>query len=147
MRKEDVPQEGLLFGRWTGISYATDEQGRYTLEHCAGWEPVNLANQQAWHLVRESVTAAVADVRAGRRSPIAVHMAVHQMSLGLLSRYVGLARWRVWWHLRPRGFARLTAADAARYASLFRLPVERLADVPTDVRIDGLLVETEAGAE
>jgi hypothetical protein len=143
VKKDDVPQEALLFGPWKEICYAVDKDGRYVLEPCAGWEPANFANQQAWLLIRESVQAALEAVRAGRRSPLAFHMAVHQMDAGLLARYVGLSRFRVWLHLRPRGFARMRPEEAGRYAELFGVSPEQLGRVPDEIRLDGLIREDE----
>lgn len=139
MKKEDVPQEALLFGPWREVVYAVDEAGRYVLEPCAGWEPSNFANQQAWEAILEEAENAAALARAGKKSPLAVHMALHQMDPGLLARYAGLSRLAVLWHLTPWGFRRMGEAAARRYAALFGLAPGELARVPDRIRLPGLM--------
>ena len=108
MRKQDVPQDRAVLGRWHEICYALDEEGRYALAPSAGWEPANVANLQAWEVIAEEIARAVEAVRCGETSPPAFHMARCQMDVGLLASYAHLARWRVKRHLRPGGYARLT---------------------------------------
>lgn len=119
------------------VCYAVDDQGRYTLAPSAGWEPKNVANDQAWSQIHQRVSAVIGQIKAGRRSPLAYHMAHHQMSLGLLARYVRLSRLRVWSHLRPWGYARLTPALRHRYAEIFAMEtaaLDRVPDKPIDAR-------------
>jgi len=40
-----------------------------------GWEPKNIVNAQAWEVITDDLMAIVSMVRAGKRSPIAYHMA------------------------------------------------------------------------
>lgn len=130
MRKNDVPQDAALFGRWHEIAYAVDEDGSVVLVPCAGWDPANVANLQAWEAIAEAAQEALRGIEAGEKSPLAFHMAVNQMDVALLAEYAGLARWRVRRHLRPAVFRRLKPALRERYAAVFRLTPEGLDRVP-----------------
>ena len=130
MRKNEVPQDAALFGRWREITYAVDETGRYVPTPCAGWDPANLANSQAWEAVGEAVAQALRGIAAGELSPLAYHMAANQMDIGLLAHYARLSRWRVRRHLRPAVWRRLTPPLRARYAAVFRLDADALDRLP-----------------
>ncbi|MBE0596874.1 MAG: hypothetical protein IH614_06380 [Desulfuromonadales bacterium] len=130
MRKTEVPQDACLLEGQQEVCYAVDENGRYVLAPSSGWEPANIANIQAWELIREQVAAVFAAVREGRKSPLAYHMARHQMDPALLGSYVGLPRWRVRRHLRPAVFTKLKPALLERYAVLLKISVAELCTVP-----------------
>lgn len=144
MRKSDVPQDAVLFDGGHEIAYALDEDGRYVLVPCAGWEPANTANLQAWEVIAEAAAAALRGIAAGTLSPLAYHMAVHQMDVGLLATYARLARWRVRRHLRPAVWRRLRPALRERYAAVFRMAPEELDRVPGRFRyqVPGVRLET-----
>jgi hypothetical protein len=131
MKLNDVPQDrGMITGQNHEICYAVDEDGRYVLAPSSGWGPKNLANSQAWDLLKEEIEAVLKRVRNGELSPLAFHMANNQMNVGLLAKYARFSRWRVWLHLRPRGFNRLTPAMLERYAEVFEIDVAALKSVP-----------------
>ncbi len=131
MKIKDVPQEpGIINDHRREICYALDDRGRYALTGSAGWEPKNIANRQAWKLIDAAAAAALARVRAGQASPLAYHMARHQMSLGLLATYAGMGRLRVWLHLRPGPFSRLKANVLQHYADAFDMSVDELKTIP-----------------
>ena len=113
----------------TEVCYAVDEDGRYNLVSSAGWEPKNIANDQAWEVIARSLQEKRQAVLAGRVSPLAYQMAKHQMDIGLLAKYVDLWGWQVRRHLRPAVFARLSDKVLARYAALFGLSVDELRDI------------------
>ena len=126
----DVPQDKALFGEWKEVSYAVDDDGRYVLVTSTGWEPANIANHMAWESIDAEVAAVFAKVRAGVLSPLAYHMARHQMDPGLLAGYTGLFRWQVRRHMKPAAFRRISPALADRYAAIFRITTEELMGVP-----------------
>lgn len=130
MRKEDVPQDAELFGSWREVAYAVDQDGNYVLAPTAGWAPANLANKQYWRKLHGEVLAIMARVRAGEVSPLAYHMAVHQMDVALLAGYTGLWRWRIRRHLKPAVFARLSPAMLGRYAAVFGVAPAALRTMP-----------------
>lgn len=130
MQKEEVPQDAALFDGMTEVCYAVDEQGRYVLAPSAGWEPANIANMQAWEVIHADVAAVQAKVRAGESSPLAYHMARHQMDAKLLAGYAGLFGWQVRRHMKPGPFSRLKPAQLERYAQILKTTVEDLCRVP-----------------
>lgn len=135
MRKEEVPQDAAILDQWREITYAVDADGRYVLTPSAGWDAANLANLQAWQAIAEAIDAALQRVRAGEASPLAFHMACHQMDVALLAAYAGVASWRVRRHLKPRHYRKLSADLRSRYARVFHLPVEQLDHLPERVEL------------
>ena len=133
MQKKDVPQDIGLNQGLSEITYAVDENGRYVQVPSQGWEPKNIANQQAWGLIRKEITTVIEQIRAGQRSPLAYHMARNLMNVGLLSSYVGFSRWRVRRHLTPNGFKRLDRSQLKRYADVFGISPEELTTIPDDL--------------
>lgn len=137
MKIEEVPQDrGMINDHRREVCYAVDDQGNYILTGSAGWEPKNIANRQAWDLIDAAAAEALAKVRSGKASPLAYHMARHQMSMGLLAAYAGFGRLRVWLHLRPGPFGRLAPAALQRYADAFGISIQELKSVP-DVHASG----------
>jgi len=136
MRIDDVPQDkGMIDNdNLREICYAVNPEGRYVLAASAGWEPKNIANSQAWELVRETVLDIWSKVRAGKLSPLAYHMARNQMNVGLLAKYVRYSRLRVWCHLKPAGFRRLPPDILSRYATVFDLEIDALQQVPDNAQ-------------
>lgn len=139
MREDEVPQDQGIAEGLKEVTYAVDAAGRYKLVPSAGWEPKNISNYQAWEVVAAQVAEAGKAVRAGKVSPLAFHMARNQMTLALMAQYMGLPRWRVWLHLRPWWFKRLTVPQLASYAAMLRTSVAQLQDISLvpEMRIPG----------
>lgn len=139
MKIDDVPQDqGMIDNpKLREICYAVDGKGNYVLAASAGWEPKNIANDQAWELIRKQVSTVISKINAGKLSPLAYHMAKHQMSVGLLAKYAGINRFRVWRHLKPSGFGRLTPDMRRRYADIFELKVDELDIFPVSPEGEG----------
>ncbi len=135
MQKNEVPQDEALFNGMREVCYAVDDSGRYVLAESAGWEPANIANIQAWEVIRSEVTAVLCKVRAGELSPLAYQMARHQMNAKLLSGYAGLFCWQVRRHLKPGPFRKLKAAQLTRYATIFKISAEELCRIPESSEI------------
>ena len=133
MKKKDVPQHGGLLSGNREVNYAVDSDGRYTLESSVGWEAKNIALRQAWEAIADQLYAVVADIKAGRKSPLAYHMVKNQMDPALLCQYSGVSRWRVKRHLKPAVFAQLDSAVLVPYAKLFGISVDELRIVPDDL--------------
>jgi hypothetical protein len=130
MLKNEVPQDKELFGGQREVCYAVDENGRYVLAESEGWEPANIANNQAWDVIRSEVTEVLSKVRAGELSPLAYHMARFQMDAKLLSGYAGLFCWQVRRHMKPGQFRTLKPAQLTRYAEIFKTSPEELTRIP-----------------
>ena len=136
MQEKEVPQDEALFDGMSEVCYAVDESGRYVLAESAGWEPANIANLQAWEVIRSEIAAVLARVRAGELSPLAYQMARHQMDAKLLSGYAGLFGWQVRRHMKPGPFAKLNPEQLARYAAVFRMSAQELCRVPENAEED-----------
>jgi hypothetical protein len=134
MKAKDVPQdrENSFYGGYQRACYAVDENGRYKIVQSAGWDAESIVNGQANEEVRANIAAVLARARAGEVSPLAVHMARTQMTKGLLAAYSGISRWKIWWHLKPKAFARLSERDAGRYARAMQISVDELRTLPDD---------------
>ncbi len=130
MKIDDVPQDYGMGGDQKEVCYAVDSTGRYVLAKSLGWEPKNIANAQAWHTIAKATADTLRRIQEGKASPLAYHMVRHQMSVGLLSKYVHLFRWQVRRHLSPRGYGRMPRRHKRRYAELFEVPLEALDRVP-----------------
>ncbi len=133
MKKKDVPQHcGLLSGT-REVNYAIDADGRYTLEASVGWEAKNIALRQAWEAIVDQLREVMAEIKAGRKSPLSYHMVKNQMDTALLCQYSGVARWRVKRHLKPSVFAKLDSVALIPYANLFGVSVDDLRIVPDEL--------------
>lgn len=127
MDKKSVPQDKGVFGRWHGICYVVDESGKYVTEKTSGWEPVNVANEQAWEAVEERLARIREKIKKGELSPIAYYMEKNLMDVKTLAGYTGLSRWRVKRHLDAGVFKRLSPSVLERYAKVFGISARRLA--------------------
>ena len=129
MREKDVPQDAGMAEGLKEVCYAVTEDGHYRLVPSAGWEPKNIANDQAWDLLARQLDDVRQRVLRGELSKLAFHMAKNQMDVALLAQYTGFFRWRIKRHLNPRVFDRLKEPLLERYASLFKISVEKLTDI------------------
>lgn len=131
MKIDEVPQnKGMITDDIREICYAVDENGRYILAQSAGWEPKNIANDQAWTVIEEEISQTLKKIEAGKLSPLAFHMVKNQMNMSLLSKYVGFNRLRVKRHLKPSVFRRLKPSILRRYGRVFEIEVEELLKIP-----------------
>lgn len=135
MQKNEVPQDEALFDGMSEVCYAVDESGRYVLAESVGWEPANIANIQAWDVIRSDVAAVLSRVRAGELSPLAYQMARHQMDAKLLAGYAGLFCWQVRRHMKPGPFRKLKPVQLTRYATIFKTSAEELTRIPESSEI------------
>lgn len=133
MNKKDVPQHGGLLSGKREVNYAVDSDGRYTLESSVGWEAKNIALRQAWEAIADQLRDVMAEIKAGKKSPLAYHMVKNQMDPALLCQYSGVARWRVKRHLKPAVFARLDSAALIPYTKLFGVSVDELRILPDEL--------------
>lgn len=132
MKKEEVPQDKALLGKFHEVAYAVDADGKYVQEKSAGWDPKTVANSQFWKSVQEDVEIVVGKIRNNELSPIAYFMTISQMDIALLSSYTGMIRWRVRRHMKPKVFAKLKPAVLQRYAMVFKISIDQLKTLPPD---------------
>ncbi|MBW1643040.1 MAG: hypothetical protein JRJ76_09400 [Deltaproteobacteria bacterium] len=131
MKIEEVPQErGMMPDNIHEVCYAVDDDGHYVLTASAGWNPKNIANNQAWEVIEQEIAKALKGIHAGKLSPLAFHMAKNQMSTRLLAQYAGYSLWRVKRHLKPAVFKRLKPAVLEQYSDVFGITVKQLQEFP-----------------
>lgn len=121
MKKEEVPQDdaNMLAGRTRELQYAVDESGRYTAVKSLGWEPKNIVLQLAWSDINEKLEEARKKVEAGQYSPLYYHMKKHLMNKRMLAKYAGISIIRVFLHLRPGYFKKMSPEHRERYKNVF----------------------------
>ena len=127
MRVDEVPQDHAR--SYEGVSkvcYAVDASGKIVKTPTSGWVVEELAMSIAWDAIGSTLDHLRADVLTGKASPLAWFMSMRQMDARLLAQNLGIFTWRVWWHLRPRVFARLSNAWLSRYADCLDVPVALL---------------------
>ena len=132
MKIEDVPQD-LKYMKGTVIrdtDYAVDSEGRYQRVMSSGWEPKNLALDIIMEDIDEQCQEILADVRAGKSSPLAYHAARNLMDLDLLADYADIPKRTVRKHFLPEYFAQLDEATLATYADVLRITVDELKSIP-----------------
>jgi Ni,Fe-hydrogenase maturation factor len=131
MKKEEVPQDGnnMHEGTFKQLFYATDNAGQYTPVTSVGWEPENVAMQQAWEEINARVEKAKQRVLAGEVSPVVYYMEKNIMDLALLASYVNKFQWQVKRHMKPSVFRRLSETTLQRYAVAFKISVQELKEI------------------
>ena len=126
MRIEDVPQDPSILEGHLRACYARDATGRYVIATSRGWEVERIANQLAVADVKSQIDLARADVRAGKASTLAYHMACAHMNARLLAANSGFWVWQVNRHLKPQVFRRLPDRMLRRYADTLGISVAAL---------------------
>lgn len=131
MDLKEVPQKRntTLDGQRKAV-YAKDEQGRLRIAPSQGWEVEEIVTTQALSSLQGLSAQALEQVRLGQASPLAYWMHERRMDEALVAQSTGFWRWRVRRHLKPKHFARLSAADLERYAQALGLSVETFKSVP-----------------
>ena len=131
MQLDDVPQEGnATLGGHRKLMYARDGQGRSVTVGSQGWEAEEICTLHAVDAIAAQAEAARVRARAGGASPLEYWMYARRMDVALLSQVSGYWQWRVRRHLRPKGFARLSPSQRARYAQALGLPASELERLP-----------------
>ena len=128
MKIEDVPQDDnpTFKGYGTKAVYAVDERGHYTKTATSGWAVEEVVLRD----VLEDFDALAADAKRrvlqGETSPIEFFLYRRLMDLPSLARAMGLFKWRVRRHLKPRVFKKLSVSRLQQYADLFRIDLSAL---------------------
>ncbi len=130
MEVKDVPQDPSILEGHQRACYARDASGHYVIATSRGWEVERVANQHAIQDIDANVAAVLGDVKAGRLSVLAYHMASCHMDTRLLAAHTGIWSFRIRRHLRPDVFRRLPESIRRRYADAFNIDVAALANVP-----------------
>jgi len=130
MKADEVPADEGFAEAYRRVAYAVGEDGRYQLVATPGWNVETTATAAALEEQDRMVAAAFAQVRAGRRSPLAYHLARKMFTPALLAEYAGVWSLRTRWHLRPFGFARMPLWLARRYAECLQMELGELVKLP-----------------
>ena len=118
----------MLQGKLREPIYSLDENGNYTTVQSVGWNPKNEVMKEAWDQVNEKVENARNKVLSGELSPLAYYIEKNIMDIGLVANYMGIWRWTVKRHLKPKIFARLKEETLEKYARVFNITKEQLID-------------------
>jgi hypothetical protein len=108
------------------LNYIPGDSGRITTGQADSWQPVNDVNQQAWQEIDRHIDKASRKIASGRASCLYHYMAANQMDPRLLASYTRLPLWRVYLHLLPFFFKRLSRDDLRAYAQLFEVSEDDL---------------------
>ena len=131
MQVEDVPQDGEYLEGKKRAAYALGQDGQYTMVATAGWSAETAATRVALEAADAEIEAAWHAVHAKKKSPLWYHLKAKQLTVMMLATYASTTRLVVWWHLRPRPFAKISDAMLDRYARALRVPVAELRVLPS----------------
>ena len=91
-----------------------------------GWSVKSEALDAAWSDINSDLEAARQDVIDGSKSPIFFFMKKELMDEGILASYIGVMKFRVKRHCKPKVFNRLRNSMLEKYAAVFKISVEEL---------------------
>ena len=131
MKKNEVPQDksNLEPFKFKELCYAVDEKGQYITEKSSGWTPKTIALNNAIEVINERTENAKQRVLNNTTSPIEYYMELHKMDLPILSSYVGLWKWRVKNHFKPKVFNKLSPKVLQKYAHVFDISIDQLKNI------------------
>ncbi len=123
MDKNKVPQDdaNMLEGKTRELQYAVDENGKYVPVKSVGWEPKNIVLQSAWDEINEEIDKVRLLVKNGKYSPLYYHMKKNLMSSRILAKYAEISWFKVWRHLRPKAYSKLTDEQIKKYKYAFNM--------------------------
>ncbi len=134
MRVKEVPQDTIkTMGGERKALYALDENGRYTRAQTVGWSAEEIVLKDALDDYDRKAEQAREKIRAGKSSPIEYFMYRRRMDLTTLAQAMGMFRWRVARHLKPRVFRKLDELMLRRYAELLRISVDSLKEFKEEI--------------
>lgn len=131
MKREEVPQDAVAhFGSGRKAMYALDRDGHYVTVASSGWEVEAVVTGDAVAEYARLAAEARARVERGESSPLEFHMYDRRMDPPVLAQTAGVWQWRLRRHLRPEGFARLSAKRLQAYADALGMSPEDLKVLP-----------------
>jgi len=134
VRVKEIPQDTIkTMGGERKTLYALDENGRYTRAQTVGWSAEEIVLKDALDDYDRKADQAREKIRAGKSSPIEYFMYRRRMDLPTLSQAMGMFRWRVARHLKPRVFRKLDERMLRRYAELLRISVDSLKEFKEEI--------------
>lgn len=131
MKKDEVPQDksNLESVNLKELCYAVDENGQYTTVNSSGWDPKTIALNKAIEEINERIEDAKKRVLNNETSPIEYYMELHKMDIQILASYVGLWKWRVKRHFKPKVFHKLSNKVLQKYSEVFDISIDQLKNI------------------
>jgi hypothetical protein len=127
MKKEDTPQDkSPLENHFPEMCYVKNEKGEYDTSLSKGWDVKVSALDYAWDDIHEKVNIAKIAVEQGKRSPVYYYMEKNMMTVSLLASYMKINKLRVWLHLRPWFYKKISKSILQRYAKVFAISLEEI---------------------
>lgn len=127
MKESEVPQDqDPSFEGGKKLCYAVDENGRFVSVKTSGWNVEAEAKDIAWKVIHADLEKTKIRIKVGKASPLEYFMKYRQMDIDLLSQNLGVSFLRVWWHLRPTQFSKLSEKWLQRYSECLTIPIESL---------------------
>lgn len=138
MKVEQVPQDDneTYQGFGTKAVYAVNGSGRYTKTKTSGWNVEEVVLRDVLADFERLAADARQRVLKGQTSPIEFFVYKRLMDLPALAHAMGMAKWRVRRHLKPKVFRKLSDKLLEQYADLFRIDVEVLKHFTENTTID-----------
>jgi len=133
MKISEIPQDNIktMQGMKKAL-YAVDDQGNYARAATSGWEAEEVVLTQVIDDFEAKAGAAALRVRKNETSPIEYFMYKKWMDPLTLAQAVGLYRWQVKRHFKPRVFNRLDDKTLNEYARIFGVSVDALKNFPEE---------------
>ena len=127
MKISEIPQDHVktMQGEKKAL-YALDDRGNYTRSTTSGWEAEEVVLTQVIDDFNEKAKEAALRVRKNETSPIEYYMYRRWMDPLTLAKAMGLYRWQVRRHFKPRVFKRLDDGMLNEYARIFGVSVDAL---------------------
>ena len=88
-----------------------------------------IALENAMQEISERTAIAKVKVLNDETSPIEYYMEFHKMDMNILASYVGMWKWRVKRHFKPKIFNKLPNRVLQKYADVFEISIEKLKHV------------------
>jgi AraC-like DNA-binding protein len=133
MKISEIPQDNVktMQGEKKAL-YALDDQGNYTRSTTSGWEAEEVVLTQVIDDFQEKAREAALRVSNKETSPIEYFMYKKWMDPLTLAQVMGLYRWQVKRHFKPRVFKRLDDKTLNEYARIFGVSVDALKNFPEE---------------
>lgn len=127
MKVTEVPQDqDPTFEGGKKLCYAVNENGQFTQVKTSGWKIEAEAKDLAWNAIHRDLEKTKNKVQKNQASSLEYYMKLRLMDTRLLAQNMNLNPLRVWWHLRPGPFSRLSNKWLERYADCLKISIESL---------------------
>ncbi|MCW3805787.1 hypothetical protein [Plebeiibacterium marinum] len=121
MKVNDVPQDhsDKFKKEFSVLEFAVDEKGKYKAVKSTGFEPKNVALEQAWEFEEEKFEKARVLCQNKKKSFIYFHMKKNMMNIKILSGYTGYSWFKVWKDCLYKNENKLTEKELDNYRYAF----------------------------